>query len=784
MSCLDLLRDLDFAERSAREQQICNTDADSSTFEWIWEIQNSHSSFSQWLTDKQPVFWIQGKPGSGKSFLMEYLGTTDRVSKILNGPLGPQGIRTRFFFDFRADKSIANSLEGLLRSLILQVLKAVPSMEPELRHFKDKTSIVGNASEWNKRTLQEAFYKALTKTPSRLYIFADGLDEYSGEMYELLEFFQGLSDRSGKEGRLKICLASRPESVIDLALNAYPGFRMQDRNFEGIKQYVSRTISGLKAVARDKQRLEQLSADIAYSAEGVFLWARFAVFEIINGYAAGETSSELKRRLDELPSNMEGIYARIFGRLSANDRHEARLAFQLVCFAQHSRDRVDLEDDDNNIDSLTILQLKEAITVAKNRTKDFMHEDESDSLERFRRRIRAKCGGLLEEIPTAKTSEASEDDTDYGDEINDGRDDENDGDPKERTIKLIHRTVDSYLEREGWLLGCQIGDEDFASPHALWLYICCKCVKSMLGSSASRSRYTTVSNSRSGWILKSSFRHSLVRYASLYLFDHARCMEQQYQQSSYPFLSLVESKLWRYLQDDSRAFIPKGNPSIDWEVVDEGSDDQPWRIVVEQCLALCCGDLIKRNLHKPLGHGQDISLALLRYSEFSGDPGPPAVDQLIRLLIEPGSIVSQRNILECLYHGTASLLELLLDTWPRGAIQLNREELFIPRPSSLDDVREDTYDGKAVGPLWELARAHRGLDAFELMLDLFIARGESLDQSCGPGGTMLHALIVSSQDENYGYYGYLERLKILLKRGVNVNVRMFRIESFVTRVSF
>ncbi len=83
---LDLFRlDLfDLAEELAREQ---NTNAHSSTLEWIRTIHDSHMSFGQWLTDHQPVFWIQGKPGSGKSILMDHLSTTSisRASACLLG---------------------------------------------------------------------------------------------------------------------------------------------------------------------------------------------------------------------------------------------------------------------------------------------------------------------------------------------------------------------------------------------------------------------------------------------------------------------------------------------------------------------------------------------------------------------------------------------------------------------------------------------------------------------------------------------------------------------------
>ena len=693
---------------------------------------------------------------------MDYLSKTDQSLQRLNDAFGPQWIRIRFFFDFRADHGIANSFEGLLRSLLLQVLEVVPGMEPELRQFRNKTHVVGNVPEWNKRDLQEAFYKALANVPSRLYIFADGLDEYSGNMQELLAFFQGLSDKRGREGGFKICLASRAEPLIDLALRAYPGFRMQDLNLKGIEQYVSVTVTGLGVAAKDEHRLKQLCTDIAKSADGVFLWARFAVSEVIGSYAKGDTTSELKRRLGEIPSDMEGIYAGIFRRMGTNDPDEARLAFQLVCCTITSR---------YTDSSLTILQLKEAIAVAKKCTADSIHDCGVDSLEIFRKRIRAKCGGLLEEIPT--TTKKSDD-----------------TDPKGWTITLIHRTVASYLEREGWLSGWQIGNEYFQSPDALWLHICCKCVQTTWGSSAllaSRRQYKGHSRSSSKSILKPFNRHSLVAYASSNLFHHATSIEQQSknQASSYPYLSIVTPETWSYLRGNYRTwdFLRiEGFPQTDWEAVDKDSDNQPWQIVVEQGLALCCGDLVKNNLYKPLGHGQDISLAIRKHAAFFERADPQAADLLIRLLINSGSIVSQRNILECLYIGTASTLELLLDTWPKGAIQLNRKNMILVRRKG----RADTYDGEAVGPLWELARCHQSWGEFEPMLDLLLERGERFDQSCGPGGTMLHAFIVRIVIDNHyliNSESQLNQIKTLLEREVNVNVRMFRIKSFVTGVS-
>ena len=46
------------------------------------------------------------------------------------------------------------------------------------------------------------------------------------------------------------------------------------------------------------------------------------------------------------------------------------------------------------------------------------------------------------------------------------------------------------------------------------------------------------------------------------------------------------------------------------------------------------------------------------------------------------------------------------------------------------------------GPLWELAKGSSIEENFELMLDFLLRRGENLNEICGAGETMLHALII------------------------------------------
>ena len=726
-----MLQRLDYRERLAREQHIASTNASPlpSTFEWIWTTNKKPTLFRDWLKDSKPVFWIQGKAGSGKSTLMDYLSTSDQVSRFL-GTSGAEWRTIRFFFDFRSGTNIANTFEGLLRSLLLQMIEKVPGLETGLAQSGTKSHVPEHILRWDHRSLQDAFYRALAEFPTALCLFIDGLDEYGGRMFELVRFFFSISERCGPRARYKVCLASRPEEILAMGLEGCPGFRMQDHNRQGIEEYVLNMLDS--RILPDEQDRDTFSELVAGKAEGVFLWARFAVSEVISSLSRGENLDELNRRLDEVPLEMNEIYSKIFGRMSLGDQHDARLMFQLVCFAEGS-------SEDSN--GLTILQLKEAVDVANNRTVDPAHESRPSELQKFRRALRAKSGGLLEEV--------SREDSESEEELKTGR-----GDCGGSLVRLTHRTVKSYLDQEGWLLESQIGNDSF-SPDALWLYICCKHVQSILGPSNSRPRYTCANDRFPSDFLDPSMKHSLIQYASYSLFYHARYLEGLSGESSYKYLSLVPSSLWIYLRDKCRPWSCYEFGDLDWDAIGRKQDIQPWQIVVEQGLTLCSGDVINKALYAPRGDDEAISIALViqgRTRDPSLDAMNDSLDQLVTLLLEAGAVVSRTNVIMCLRYGTESTLEVLLDYWYKGSIEAN-----------------------AVGLLSELT-LRRGDKEFEPMLDLLLARGKDIIQVSGPGGNLLHTIIAAVAEPSYPNRRIAPpRIKILIELGANIKVCSFQL---------
>src|SRR3569833_2497551 len=55
-------------------------DAADYTFDWVWKPQG----FEAWLKSGGGIYWIVGKPGSGKSTMMKYLSSHPRTFDTLS----------------------------------------------------------------------------------------------------------------------------------------------------------------------------------------------------------------------------------------------------------------------------------------------------------------------------------------------------------------------------------------------------------------------------------------------------------------------------------------------------------------------------------------------------------------------------------------------------------------------------------------------------------------------------------------------------------------------------
>ena len=444
-----------------REDQLWDIQANPKTFQWVWS-----SSFAEWLSNSDGLFWICGKPASGKSTLIHHMATNKEVGKRLRQTLKINWITVYHFFDFRArieGESVRNTFEGFLMSLLFQLISATAG---NVRHDDIEQDAVSRNTEqhWSRGDLLKRLKRFLGKSPNPICIFVDGLDEYASGQDDIenrqWDLADLLKDISGP--RSKLCIASRPEKVFNTAFAQAPSLMMQEWNHEGIREYASQTLQRSLATSGfyKNRELVTLAQEIAARSEGVFLWAHFAINELRNGWARADDldMSSLRRKLDKIPSELDGIYSRILQSLQPDDRMSVGYMLQLICYARR----------DLSLDELWV-----AMERVKSRPKVVLTPWR---LKRFEQRVYAITGGILDIFWTVRLTRDESDmrygfrlhdhavEDDYGESFRTVR-----GDP---VVTLIHRSVQNFLDSKGWSQILHSTEEIALQSETLWLRLC------------------------------------------------------------------------------------------------------------------------------------------------------------------------------------------------------------------------------------------------------------------------------------------------------------------------
>jgi hypothetical protein len=91
-------------------------------------VETSWSSFSHWLNEDEGMYWITGKPGSGKSTPMKYLCNKRRTRQYLRHWTGIYPLVTAGFFFWNSGTAMQMSRMGLLRLFSINQSKVIQSL--------------------------------------------------------------------------------------------------------------------------------------------------------------------------------------------------------------------------------------------------------------------------------------------------------------------------------------------------------------------------------------------------------------------------------------------------------------------------------------------------------------------------------------------------------------------------------------------------------------------------------------------------------------------------------
>ncbi|KAK5722689.1 hypothetical protein LTR15_005921 [Elasticomyces elasticus] len=336
------------------------------TLEWIFTENPSDcgkgprrpwASFAQWLRSKDSMYWISGKPGSGKSTLMAHLLKDHRTVEALESWAGGSELLRLNYFFWRPGSALQNSVEGLLRTVAFQLCNHVPGAVAAI--MREPQYAGSRLPSWTEKTLVSAIKTAIEMAESsRQYIsiFIDGLDEFLGEHEELVDLIFELQAFSN----VKCCVASRPEPTLNERLKHYPHLRLQELNRSDIDSFVA---ARLVPLSRPFYNIVLVQMAIVGRAEGVFLWAVLVTQSVIESVRSGDCPAKLLERIAKLPKKLEHLFARLVENIKPVYRES--LAFYLRCVVCISGTRTaslaEMKTQAPNIALLTAARLSQPI---------------------------------------------------------------------------------------------------------------------------------------------------------------------------------------------------------------------------------------------------------------------------------------------------------------------------------------------------------------------------------------------------------------------------------------
>ncbi|KGO49094.1 NACHT nucleoside triphosphatase [Penicillium expansum] len=295
----DILRSLAFPEMLSRREGIQRRHGN--TCQWILGLEE----YKSWMDRSQALLWIKGKPGAGKSTLMEFLYSE------LKEPQGKDhGIQLEFFFTARGIELQRTPL-GMLRSLLNQLFFCDVTVRPLVRAaYQERYEKFGGGErnlEWPQKLLEELLEKAIlmSATHQRLTIFVDALDE-TGEIsaQQLADYLDQLNhSASCAQVTLKICFSCRHYPIVDSDLAIE--ITVEHHNFEDIASYIK---DKLPARVRDQEVWQSLGNELIKQANGVFQWVHIVMPAIHQRILRRHSAEDIRKWSRTVPSELEEMY--------------------------------------------------------------------------------------------------------------------------------------------------------------------------------------------------------------------------------------------------------------------------------------------------------------------------------------------------------------------------------------------------------------------------------------------------------------------------------------------
>ncbi|KAK6850274.1 hypothetical protein PG995_014107 [Apiospora arundinis] len=392
-----ILDRLYFNQIQARHHKI--EIAHAQTFQWAFEDSLPHQQdtkprLREWLESRGGVFWVYGKPGSGKSTFMKFLCSSSDTPCYLRNWAGRKKLIMAKFFFWNAGTALQKSQEGLLRSLLFEILRQCPelmstvkSAAREIPGWDDPDALryTPNLLLLYKRVLGQ-------DVPIKLCFFVDGMDEFQENGRDHLDLVRFLRQLQLSPD-FKLCVSSRPWTVFgdEFGLNPEWTLKLEDLTRNDIRRYVSDKFDEhpqFKKLTLINENYSHIVDAVVNRAQGVFLWVYLVVRTLLEGLTFHDSVKTLYQRLHEFPPDLESFFQHLIDSVKPIYRTQMARYFKIATLADEPLPAMVysyLDDIDDNPDFAIDLEQSE-LGLEQTRLKQ----------DQLRRRLDGRSRGLLE----------------------------------------------------------------------------------------------------------------------------------------------------------------------------------------------------------------------------------------------------------------------------------------------------------------------------------------------------------------------------------------------------
>lgn len=373
------------------------------------------SRFENWLRSGSGVFHISGKAGSGKSTLMQLILSTRRTHELLAEWAGDKRLLFAHFYFWAGGDQMQNSLEGLQRSILFEILIHRPELVKQV--FQEVYTIFSHrrgdspvdSRFFTTASFQEAFNRLLNLPADpryRLCLFIDGLDEYGADMTsgslpetQREDLAESLADWASSD-QVKILVSSRPYLEFSYAFPQDQSVHLHQLTHDDMTKFGCHLFEKSRVLQLPgvKERYQNLVEKVVRASEGVFLWTGLTIQGLIISLKKRDTFESLEKQLETTPRGLKDLYDTM---LSTIEDHEKVAAIKMMLLISEERKYLGELSHPRGVNAMAIswLESLEQPDFPTNEPFEMYIEDEVEERKRFAEdRVNGYTRGLLEVV--------------------------------------------------------------------------------------------------------------------------------------------------------------------------------------------------------------------------------------------------------------------------------------------------------------------------------------------------------------------------------------------------